>query len=850
MLAAYRASAGKWDEAFDAEGAIRPHWQHLLSAQFSQTPAKVAAFDETCSRLLKDYGVTYNAPGVTGEAERPWSLDSLPLVISPEEWSLLGAAVAQRAQLLDQILADIYGPRKLLTSGVLPPEIILANPAFLRAATGIVPPNGRFLSLYAVDLARSPDGRWWTVGDRTDAPSGLGYALENRIVLSRVHAGLIRDCQVERIARFYAAFRDGLLAQAPRMGRQPRVVLLTPGPHHATYFEQVYLARYLGFTLVEGEDLTVRDTGVFLKTLSGLSPVDVIFRYVSGWFCDPLELRDDSLLGVPGLLQAQRAGQVVIANALGAGVVETPALLPFLPGLCQRILGEELKLPPVATWWCGGKSALEAVTSGQHRLVVKEAFAARPTPVMLAPGQPPHGELQKQLAQDPQLYVGQEFVELSTAPAWRAGALQPRRLMVRMFAAADSNGKYVVLPGGLTRVGDTAESIYLSAQTGGGSKDTWVISRTAPDETTLLPTSQRVSALSRSGFILSSRLADNLYWLGRYMERIEFGCRLARCVLQRLVDDSEQNRLGAVAYLLDSLAESGRAPEPLWPENGSRRNKSPTVEQVQAVITAAVFEHKNPGGLAADVARVARIATAVRDRLSTDSWRLLQALHEAMRQEQTPHTVGEQLAILDRVLELALSFSGQAMDGMTRDQGWSFLDMGRRLERASNLCRLIALALVRVQQDDGPRLQALLEIANSLMTYRSRYVFGPDPAPVLDLLLADDSNPRSVAFQLAALYQHAKGLRDGAGKASRKAGLRAEKDESGRALAHRIVQEAFSQIRLLDVDALASLQQRGRRKRLSVLLKRLRRDLEELSQTLTRTYLTHVTNVRPLGGGG
>jgi uncharacterized circularly permuted ATP-grasp superfamily protein/uncharacterized alpha-E superfamily protein len=830
-LGKYRGVDGHWDEAIDAEGMVRPPWQSLFAHQVAQSPHAAQEVHDLCRRLLKENGVTYNLPGGREPEQRPWQLDSWPLLVSADEWNALSRGVAQRAQLLNQILGDIYGPRRLLASGDLPPEVVLANPAFLRAATHVATPQNSYLTLYAVDVARSPTGRWWVVGDRADTPVGVGYALENRIVLSRVFPDLIRDLWVTRLAKFFEGLRDRLLALAAARGEEPRVVVLTPGPFHSTHFEQVYLARYLGFSLVEGEDLTVRDRGVFLKTLSGLLPVDVILRCVRSDYCDPLELRDDSLLGVAGLLQAARAGKVVLANAIGTGVVETPALLPFLPVLCQRLLGEELLLPPVATWWCGQPDALEAVLARLDRLVIKHAFPSRDTDAFM-PGKHDPEKLRATLVANPHLYVGQEYVSLSTAPTWQDQRLEPRHLMLRLYAAAVGNGQYVVMPGALARAGSSPDSIIMSAETGGGSKDTWVLGDSPSDKTTLLPTGGRSSALSRAGFILPSRLADNLFWLGRYLERIEFGCRLARCVLHRLTDETQQGQLGGLAFLLAVLAEHGRlATDDQEPEPD--RSARP----LEQAIRTAVFDSENPRSIAADIGRVGRISAAVRDRLSHDAWRIVRALHDGFpaRLNFADDRSEDQLAVLDEMLLLLLSFSGQTMDGMTRDNGWRFLDVGRRLERAADLCDVIFHAMVETGGEEAVRLPVLLEIANSAMTYRSRYVFGPDPAPVLDLLLADESNPRSVAFQLSALYQHMRSLR-------------VEQDGSQKGKEQRIVHTAFSKMRLIDVDALTVLKRRGQRARLALLLRRIKRSMEELSSTLTRSYLTHAQSVRPTRG--
>jgi uncharacterized circularly permuted ATP-grasp superfamily protein/uncharacterized alpha-E superfamily protein len=829
----YRVVAGHWDEAIDAAGAIRPAWRELFADSEAQSPEMAQHRHDLCRRLLNEFGVTYNLPGGSKAETRPWQLDSWPLLISVDDWNTLSRGVAQRAALLNRILADVYGPRHLLETGDLPPEIVLANSSFLRAATHMAPPHHSYLTLYSVDVARSPSGRWWVVGDRTDTPAGMSYALENRIVTSRVYPDLIHDLKVQRLARFFSGLRDRLVQLAPAHRGEPRIVILTPGPFHATHFEQVYLARYLGFSLVEGEDLTVRDRAVYLKTLSGLVPVDVILRCVRSDFCDPLELRDDSLLGVAGLLQAARAGNVVLANAIGAGVVETPALLPFLPSLCKRLLGQELLLPPVATWWCGQPSALETVLSGLDRLVVKRAMPG-PDAAAFMPGQHDRDELREMILASPHRFVGQEHVRLSTAPTWQAGRLAPRHVMLRLYAAATGDGEYAVMPGALARASSSPDSILMSSEAGGGSKDTWVLGDSPPDTTTLLPTG-RSSALSREGFILPSRLADNLFWLGRYMERIEFGCRLARSVLHRLTDESQQGPLGGLAFLLSTLAEHGRLPAAESPDEPLPVANLEAAE-FETALRLAVFDRENTRSLVADIERVDRISTAVRDRLSHDAWRIVRALQDSFPPElaAADATCEDQLAALDDVLLLLLSFSGQTMDGMTRDNGWRFLELGRRLERAADLCDLVFHAMVEPGSDERVRLPALLEIANSAMTYRSRYVFGPDPAPVLDLLLADEGNPRSVAFQLSALYQHVRSLR--------------VEHNAARGTEQRIVQGVFSRIRLIDVDALAVLKRGSRRVRLAVLLRRIRQAMEDLSRTLTRAYLTHAQSVRPLGG--
>src|SRR5882724_10182404 len=374
MFAGYPALPGIYDEMALGQNELRPHWKNFAASLDRLGRNEIAVRWENARRIIREHGVTYNVYGDPQGMDRPWELDIVPLLIPPEEWRRIEPGLTQRAKLFNLILADLYGPQRLLREGLLPPPLVFGNPAFLRPCHGIRPPQDIYLHLHAADLARAPDGQWWVLADSMQAPSGTGYALENRIVLSRILPDEFRDCQVQRLASFFRIQRDTLRNLAPHNRDNPSVVLLTPGPYNETYFEHDYLARYLGFTLVEGGDLTVRDSKVFIKTLEGLRPVDVILRRVDDSFCDPLELRGDSFLGVAGLLEAVRAGNVTVANALGSGLVETPAFLAFLPSLCRHLLGEELKLPSVATWWCGQPKEQQYVIDHLDEIVVKSAF--------------------------------------------------------------------------------------------------------------------------------------------------------------------------------------------------------------------------------------------------------------------------------------------------------------------------------------------------------------------------------------------------------------------------------------------------------------------------------------------
>src|SRR5581483_5641409 len=546
--------AGVYNELTDGDDQIRPHWKPLLESLQRLGSEELNARQEQCQRVIREHGATYNVYADRDRLGRPWSLDLLPLVISSTEWRQIEAGLIQRSHLLDSILGDIYGPQQLLRHGVLPPALLFANPGFLRPCHGIRPVSGRFLFLHAVDLARGANGSWWVLADRTQAPSGAGYTLENRLVLSRVFPDEFRESRVQRLAAFFQTARDTLRALAPTGSDNPNVVLLTPGPYNETYSEQVFLARYLGFSLVEGGDLTVRDRRVWLKTLGGLRRVDVILRRVDDTFCDPLELRGDSSLGVAGLLEAARAGNVTVANAFGSQAVEIPALMAFLPGLCRHLLHEELKLPSVATWWCGQRSALEYTREHLEHLVIRRAFAPlrQESVEPAALDEPARNLLRDKIDTSPFEYIAQERVRLSTAPVWLDGKFETRPIVLRAFVCATPTG-YAVMPGGLTRFSTAGDETMVSMQRGGASKDTWVLSDGPVSQLTLLQPAPHVVRVERSAIEVTSRVGDNLFWLGRYTERLEDLVRVLRCLLLRLTGEAGAEETPEISALVRLL---------------------------------------------------------------------------------------------------------------------------------------------------------------------------------------------------------------------------------------------------------------------------------------------------------
>lgn len=747
LLAAYPQAIARYDEMFEAQGTPRPHWRAMFDElDHAASPELMRERLQSVQRQIRENGVTYNVYADPQGADRPWELDLLPLILPPEEWAGVEAAVAQRATLLNRILLDIYGEQALLREGLLPPALIYGHAGFLRPCHGIRPPGGVMLHTYAVDLARSPDGRWWVVADRCQAPSGAGYALENRLVISRVFPELFRDLKVQHLASFFRTLRDSLAHWAPHDDEPPLMVLLTPGPYNETYFEHAYLARYLGFPLVEGHDLTARDGCVWLKTLSGLQRVHVILRRLDDDFCDPLELRSDSALGIAGITEAARRGNVLIANALGSNVLESGALMGFLPPLCERLLGEPLKMPSVATWWCGEPAALEAATARLDKLVIKSTFPqVRRDPVFGEDlSERRRAELITSLRSRPQNYVAQELVRLSQAPVWdrhHPRRLQARAIGLRVFACASPNG-YVVMPGGLTRAATGPDARMISMQRGGASKDTWVLSAGPVSTFSMLRRNIGPQDLVRSGTNLSSRVVENLFWFGRYAERSDNTARLLRVAAGRFIDDfpSEHDQEWPAIV---GLCRSYNLLDPECPADDE--------PALRRALLAAVSDETRPG-LAATLRQLFRIAFQLRERLSLDNWRTLNHLLQDLAR-RGPHraSLNDTLADLDRTVVSIMTLSGFSLDGMTRDQGWRFLSIGRRLERLQFLCLALRQALARNQEC---ALDWLLELADSIITYRSRYTARPEWLPVLDLLMLDESNPRSLAFQLLGLYDY------------------------------------------------------------------------------------------------
>lgn len=748
-----------FDEFRDAGGALRAHQSLLERFLAERSPAELDQLQKSVRWRITEQEVTFNILGVPEGTNRPWHLDVLPYLVERNEWLALCRGLRQRARLLNEIIADCYGPQRLVREGLLPAELVLGHPDFLRPCHGWEPLGRHRLHLYAVDLGRDANGKFTVYSDRTQAPTGAGYALENRLVMGRTLPDLFRDYRVERIASFFAKMRRTVESLAPKTnGGQPRVLLLSAGARDESSFEHAYLARYLGYELVEGRDLTVRDNVVYLKTLSGLRRVDVLLRRVGDAWCDALALRGGSMQGIAGLVSAARAGNVGLANPLGSVITEMPALKAYLPALARAVLGEELMVESVPTFWCGDSASLSLVLGSLNDMVVKPAFGdRRGDPFVPAQmDEKARAALIERLKAHPNDFVAERWTGLSTVPVWGSGAVVQGGLAWRAFLCRDEDD-YDVMPGGLARINESPDGLFLAIRSNAVSKDVWVPSAAGSAEPMLPSMPVRRVDLKRGGLDLPSRLLDDIYWLGRYVERCDCTARLVRAGIERATLEAAPDAPLALGAILDALQRSGVTPNAVDPNTDEARPGAPNTP-AEAILLGVLFDAGSTTNLRAILRRVHELTLGVRSRLSRDAWHVLRRLSNSIESlpSGTPEKLGNAVDVLDQILITLAAVSGTTLDNMVRSHAWAFLDMGRRVERG-------ALSLVQLQALLPPgasrvHMEALLEVADSLLTYRARYLSTLQVAPVVDLLLTDTSNPRSVAFQVEALMDHFKRL--------------------------------------------------------------------------------------------
>lgn len=721
-LTGYRPLGSVPDELVDAKGALRPVWRgfmaHFLGLPEEERSRRLARGDQ----YLMDSGVFYRQYGGGQSVERPWPLAHVPVLIDEADWAGVTAALTQRADLLEAVMADLYGANRLVAAGMLPAQLVAGNPEWLRPLVGVKPRGGHYLHFVAFEIGRGPDGKWWVLADRTQAPSGAGFALENRVATSRAFSEIYAGMNVHRLAGFFRDFRDRLLAL--RDDRDARVAILTPGPLNETYYEHAWIARYLGFTLVQGEDLTVENGHLLVRTVSGLRPVDVLWRRLDSGFADPMELNPQSRIGTPGLVSALRAQGLTLVNALGSGVLETRALMAFLPKLARHLLNEPLKMPNIATWWCGGDTERAEVLAAQSRMVMSGALATGSpfdgTSDAFPAAKLSRAELAARLAADGAALVAQEAVTLSTTPALVDGRLQPRPLSLRVFLARTETG-WQAMPGGFARIGASPDPKALAMQHGGSAADVWIVSPRPVDTDTMVPASAGPYRRSTPG-ALPSRAADNLFWLGRYVERTEGIMRLLRARNVRLAEAGE-----AAAPLIAAL--------------------DPLLESLGAEPEGGV-----PVGLLDTLGAAISSAGQVRDRFSPDAWSALIDLEKTARRMSAKVTAGDDAArALSALLRKLTGFSGLVHENMYRFLGWRFLTIGRHHERAMGMTATLA-TLADADAPEGA-LDLAVEVGDSVMSHRRRFSLSTSRATVIDLLALDEMNPRAIRYQLDGLAQ-------------------------------------------------------------------------------------------------
>ncbi len=831
--AGVETSSGAFNEAYRPDGRVRRHWRYLLDSLDTLGPRELASRQQTIARILRDDGATYNDYG-GDPIGRPWVLDPIPLLIDSREWAEIEAGVRERAELLNLVLADLYGSRELLRYGVIPPELVLADRGFLREAHGITVPGPQQLVLCATDMLRGPDGQVRVISDRTQTPSGAGYALENRQVMSRTFPSLFRDSHVHRLSLYFNRLRLTLQSLAPGEEGQPRVVILTPGAYNETYFEHSFLAHFLGYPLVQGGDLTVRDGHVWLKTLDGLSRVDVILRRVDDLYCDPVELKADSQLGISGLLEVIRSGRVVVANPLGSGILENRGLARYLPAAARHFFGREPALASIQTYWCGDPADLAFTLERLSSLVIKHSCrSARPRIVYGgALTRAELDELAGAIRARPQDYVAQEYLLPANSPAWAGDHTVPRPSVLRSFAVADGTS-YTVMPGGLTRVGIEPTTVEITNRQGSRSKDTWVLAsepEKQAEETTPVAAEQ---ARPRTGVVLPSRVVENLFWAGRYAERAESSLRMLRTVFARVGGDPLPDPEGRPLLL--------RAVTQLTCTYPGFMDDAVMSAEPQPELLSVLLDGARPGSVTSTLDSLLGAVDQVKDFMSADTQRILNDLRDEMArlpdQLQRAAAVAPEEELISLVTCL-MALTGLTQESMIRSTGWHFLDMGRRIERTLQTVSLLRSLWVPLMtgRTQYLLLETVLLSLESLRTFRSRYQRDMDLTNGLDLLLLDIENPRSVMYQLQALDSHLQAIAAAPGltRRSREA---------------KLLLETSTALYLADMENLADgAQGEYLRGELDQLLSRVHYLISETANVVADRYFEHAAGPTPMAG--
>lgn len=816
------------DELATGNGNISPQWERLAAFYKGLDAEKMAQYHEDVARQLRENGVTYNVYGDPEGMNRPWNLDPIPMVFSGEDWSIIEKGLKQRAKVLNYILSDIYGSRKLIKKGIIPFELIYNHKGFLRQMDKIKMDGNQQLIQYSADLARGPDGRMWVLSDRSDAPSGAGYAFENRAAMTRVFPELIRENKVRKISSYFQTLKNTLVHLASKSKENPSIVMLSPGPTNETYFEHAYISSFMGFTLALGEDLTVSDGYVWLKTLKGLEKVDVIIRRVDDLFCDPLEFRSDSHLGVVGLMEAVRQKKVLVINPLGCRIMENPGLMAFLPKVSRQVFGEELILPSVATWWCGQEKERKYVIDHFDELIIRKVYREENSQSVFG-GDLSESDKYKLIAEinkRPYLFVGQEVVNFSTTPAWINQKLEARNAVFRSYIVADTNNdEYQVMPGGLSRSSPQKGVFIVSNQSGGISKDTWVLGKKT--DAIVGKKSVETKALRMVSPVVPSRTGEHLYWMGRYMERSVATVRLLRMTLMTYTESDEDIHSvddPILFTLLKGLTQlTGTSPG---------FNKESILREPEEELFSLALDEKRMGTLAHSLNSFLSNGFAVRDRLSLDTWRILDSITaELSNMRNHRNNLMWIYHSLDNLVVKLMAFYGLNIDNMTREPTWHLLNVGRFIEAGTTNCINLVSMLGNYYDAETNRslMEDTLRSSESLVTYRYRYRSNLEMSGVLNLLLLDENNPRSVIYQVYRIEKHLMGLPT-------------QIEDEGYTIAQKKLLEAITKLRLIDLQELITLDESGKEfANLKLFLADIKGLLSEVSSQVMGKYFSHTS---------
>ena len=824
----YQPAPNVFDEVLDANRNLRSQWQPFSERLTQIGNDGLERRWKQIRRMIRENGIAYSAFGDSAVRETHLQLDPVPQLIPSHEWRHIEQALCQRADLLNRLLADLYGPRSLISEGVLPPEVLFNHPHYHLPFHELPVAGGRHLHFYAAEIIRSPQGHFWIRSDRTDSPGGSGFSLENRIAVSRAFPNTFRRHNVQRLAPYFIAVREHLTRLSPSCHERPHIAILSSGAGSPRYFEDSFLARYLGFTLVEANDLVVRSGRVMLKTLAGLAPIDVIVRQHPGHLMDPLELGGNARV-IPGLLQVIRDQRVVVVNAPGSGLVESPIFMAFLPRIARALTGSDLLMPGIASWW-GGES-LDLMLDRIDELDLQPAYRVRSgssrldldtwNVKTLQPENMTREERINLLRANPKAWVGQEKVARSSAPVWRDGKLQSAYVTMRTFLAA-TESSWLALPGGLVRM---TESPYFEPQRKpfeeGGTKDAWVLNEKPVVPTTLLsPPDEPLQPVRSSGF-LPSRITENLFWLGRYLERADASARLLRAVAMKLTDESDPADTIELPQLIRALALSGQI------DIGyANLNRTLELAPLEQQLPAYALNHQDSDSLRFHVDQIVSLAGTVRDRLSSDGWRIVQEMSSSCESSSPENCdLVDLLDIIDTLVVGLAAFSGFVSENMTRTHAYNFLNIGRRLERAIQISTLIGNCFAKPHRDSVQLLESVLEVMESRLTYRSRYYANLQLGAVLDLLLMDETNPRSLNYQLMKLQANLEAL--------------AASLVQGPSIDLRLASEAIKSLQSNTLTSLTEVSKRGEREILQNLLETVESRLGEISISLSNRFFVH-----------